>query len=248
MLDFTSYGGHALLGHEISHVVSQARGEVTGSGFLNDHTLEAKADREGAMAASEQQIAVPTEAMSPVTAAPASGPMQCSGKKDSNKKIDKLYTIGSGVYAQDDVSDEDRQYYDENVKSLSKGERKMIAKRARQSMRDQYDLYQNLTAGPGVNDFSIQKQLAASQSSADWDVYSGMIDNHASANNYNDEQRSKELRSMQGVLSRSDRKKNEELDNYIPDAYSLRGDEEYETLSSMRKGIMKRIYRAGRHS
>ena len=50
MLDFTSYGGQALLGHEISHVVSQARGEVTGGGFLNDASLEARADREGALA------------------------------------------------------------------------------------------------------------------------------------------------------------------------------------------------------
>ncbi len=43
MLDFSSYGGQALLGHEISHVVSQARGEVTGGGFLNDQALEARA-------------------------------------------------------------------------------------------------------------------------------------------------------------------------------------------------------------
>ena len=41
MLDFTSYGGQALLGHEISHVVSRARGEVTGGGFLNDPALDA---------------------------------------------------------------------------------------------------------------------------------------------------------------------------------------------------------------
>ena len=78
MLDFESHSGQALLGHEISHVVSQARGEVTGSGFLNDHTLEARADREGAMAASGQQISVPSASVSGVTAASASGPMQAS--------------------------------------------------------------------------------------------------------------------------------------------------------------------------
>ncbi len=81
MLDFSSYGGQALLGHEISHVVSQARGEVTGTGLLNDPALEARADREGAMAAAGQQVSTPAEAMSPVTAAPAAGPMQCFGKK-----------------------------------------------------------------------------------------------------------------------------------------------------------------------
>ncbi len=80
MLDFTSFGGQALLGHEISHVVSQARGEVTGGGFLNDHALEARADREGAMAAAGEQIAMPTAAMSTVTAAAAAGPMQAKDK------------------------------------------------------------------------------------------------------------------------------------------------------------------------
>ncbi len=85
MLDFSSYGGQALLGHEISHVVSQQRGEVTGGGFLNDHALEARADREGAMAAAGQQVSVPTASMSAVSAAPAAGPMQASKKeKDWN--------------------------------------------------------------------------------------------------------------------------------------------------------------------
>ena len=82
MLDFSSYGGQALLGHEISHVVSQQRGEVTGGGFLNDHALEARADREGAMAAAGQQVAAPTAAMSGVTAAPTAGPMQAKKDKE----------------------------------------------------------------------------------------------------------------------------------------------------------------------
>ena len=82
MLDFASYGGQALLGHEISHVVSQARGEVTGGGFLNDRALEARADREGAMAAAGQTVAMPTAALSPVSAAPAAGPMQAKKGKE----------------------------------------------------------------------------------------------------------------------------------------------------------------------
>ena len=94
MLDFTSYGGQALLGHELSHVVSQARGEVTGGGFLNNASLEARADREGAMAAAGQEIGFPSAALSPVSAADAAGPMQA--------KIDlgKLpQGIGSGMFA-----------------------------------------------------------------------------------------------------------------------------------------------------
>ncbi len=86
MLDFTSYGGQALLGHELSHVVSQARGEVTGGGFLNDRALEARADREGAMAASGRTVAMPTAAMSGITAAAAAGPMQAKDKDKSKGK------------------------------------------------------------------------------------------------------------------------------------------------------------------
>ena len=45
-LDFSSTRGQALLGHEISHAASQAKGEVKGSGLVNDSALEARADRE----------------------------------------------------------------------------------------------------------------------------------------------------------------------------------------------------------
>ena len=83
LVDFSSYGGQSLLGHELSHVVTQARGEVTGGGFLNDYSLEARADREGAMAAAGRQIAMPTAAMSGVTAAAAAGPMQAKDKDKS---------------------------------------------------------------------------------------------------------------------------------------------------------------------
>ena len=44
-LDFTSTNGQALLGHELSHVVSQARGEARGGGFLNDAALETRAEK-----------------------------------------------------------------------------------------------------------------------------------------------------------------------------------------------------------
>ena len=91
MLDFNSFGGQSLLGHEISHVVSQARGEVNGRGFLNDHALESRADREGAMAAAGQQIAAPTSAMSGVSAAGAAGPMQASDKEDKYTKQAEMY-------------------------------------------------------------------------------------------------------------------------------------------------------------
>ena len=78
--EFNVYSPHseALLGHELSHVVSQARGESRGNGLLSDSYLEAKADREGVMAAAGQQVyngpVTPISASSPMSVA---GPMQC---------------------------------------------------------------------------------------------------------------------------------------------------------------------------
>ena len=98
LVDFTSFGGQALLGHEISHVVSQARGEVTGGGFLNDGALETRADREGAMAAAGQQVAMPTAALSGVTAAAAAGPMQAKDKdKNTANGYDLVPFIAKGM-------------------------------------------------------------------------------------------------------------------------------------------------------
>ena len=84
-LDFSSGGGQALLGHELSHVVSQARGEVTGSGFLNDRALEARADREGAMAAAGESVY-----SGPVTPISASSTAQAAGPMQAKKPLDKL--------------------------------------------------------------------------------------------------------------------------------------------------------------
>jgi len=82
-LDFTSTAGQSLLGHELSHVVSQARGEVSGAGFLNDSALEARADREGAMAAAGESVYTgPVTPLSASSVAGAAGPMQAKKFKD----------------------------------------------------------------------------------------------------------------------------------------------------------------------
>ena len=94
-LDFSSIHGQALLGHEISHVASQARGEVKGSGLVNDHALEARADREGARAARGMSVTQgydgATAALSNASAASAAGPMQAkSGKRNWFNRRRKL--------------------------------------------------------------------------------------------------------------------------------------------------------------
>lgn len=87
--DFSTRRGQELLGHELSHVMSQARGEVRGSGYLHDATLEARADREGVLAAGGRQVYTGpvTSAMS--DAAPSlsmAGPMQASREDENARK------------------------------------------------------------------------------------------------------------------------------------------------------------------
>lgn len=84
-LDLVSSGGQAVLGHELSHIAAQARGEVSGTGFLNDHALEARADREGAMAAAGESVynGPVTPISTDSTALSAAGPMQAKDKKKS---------------------------------------------------------------------------------------------------------------------------------------------------------------------
>ena len=94
-LDLSSTAGQALLGHELSHVVSQARGEASGRGFLQDAGLEARADREGAMAAAGESVY--TGPVTPIsttsTALSAAGPMQA--KKPKRKAEEQLAHIQS---------------------------------------------------------------------------------------------------------------------------------------------------------
>ena len=93
-LDFSSTSGQELLGHEISHVASQARGEVQRSGFVNDAALEARADKEGSMAARGESVSVgyggASAPLSSISAASAAAPMQAkSGKKKAEAKAEE---------------------------------------------------------------------------------------------------------------------------------------------------------------
>ena len=174
MLDFTSFEGQALLGHEISHVVSQARGEVTGGGFLNDHALEARADAEGAMAAAGQQVSAP---MSAVSAAPAAGPMQADkAERKSNKKIDKLLRVSSGMQTDetgDLVSQKDRDWYHQTTASLSDKELDMIFGRQLNAAKSMNRSYQD-TAN-GATEGERKMNVAMSQDSMDMTLYQQII-------------------------------------------------------------------------
>lgn len=93
-LNFASTSGQALLGHELSHVVSQSRGEVTGTGFLQDSALETRADLEGAKAAAGEQVySGPVTPLSTSSAAAAAGPMQAKKPKDKQPKNVEMETV-----------------------------------------------------------------------------------------------------------------------------------------------------------
>ncbi len=66
-LNFDTSAGLELLGHELSHVASQSRGEVHGHGFLNDSSLEHKADMDGFRAAHSVFDASTSETIAPLS-------------------------------------------------------------------------------------------------------------------------------------------------------------------------------------
>ena len=89
MANFSTKAGQERLGHELSHVMSQRSGQVRGSGFLADSALEARADREGAMAAAGQQVYTGpvTHALSGASpSSMAAGAMQA--KRDEKQKLE----------------------------------------------------------------------------------------------------------------------------------------------------------------
>ena len=87
MADFSTRTGQERLGHELSHVMSQRSGRVRGQGFLASASLEARADREGAMAAAGEQVysGPVTSALSAASPSPAAaGPMQAKRMSEAD--------------------------------------------------------------------------------------------------------------------------------------------------------------------
>ena len=75
MTDFSTRSGQERLGHELSHVMSRRSGAVRGTGFLANPSLEARADREGALAAAGEAVYTGpvTSALSSAGPGPAAG-------------------------------------------------------------------------------------------------------------------------------------------------------------------------------
>ncbi len=99
MADFSTRSGRERLGHELSHVMSQRSGAVRRTGFLNDPSLEARADREGALAAAGEQVysGPVTSALSSASPSPAAaGPMQAKRDDDERGKPNRTVLSGEG--------------------------------------------------------------------------------------------------------------------------------------------------------
>ena len=105
MADFSTRSGQERLGHELSHVMSQRSGAVRGEGFLASAFLEARADREGAMAAAGEQVYTGpvTNALSNASPSPSiAGPMQASRRDADAKEVKEMQNEGedfNGMYA-----------------------------------------------------------------------------------------------------------------------------------------------------
>ena len=98
MTDFSTKAGQERLGHELSHVMSQRSGQVRGSGFLNDSSLEARADREGAMAAAGRQVCAGPVTHTFSDAAPSpfmAGAMQAKRRDADAKAVKKMQQGGT---------------------------------------------------------------------------------------------------------------------------------------------------------
>lgn len=89
-MDFHSQAGLELLGHELSHVVSQRRGEVSGSGLVHNSSLEHKADADGLRAMSAFDADLGSD-LTPINVGPApvssAGPIQAKKKKSAGERF-----------------------------------------------------------------------------------------------------------------------------------------------------------------
>lgn len=84
-----SFSGQALLGHELAHIGQQSRGEVSGSGLVQNSAFERQADAQGVMAA-RGETAIPQASgaqIAPMSAAPLAGAaLQASATEESKKE------------------------------------------------------------------------------------------------------------------------------------------------------------------
>ena len=138
MANFSTRSGQERLGHELSHVMSQRSGQVRGSGFLENSALEARADREGAMAAAGQQVynGPVTHALSSAGPSPiAAGAMQAKRRDADAQGVKAMQAEGkdtNGRYATKhyaDYEDLDPKEWEEKTHTPNWFSRKFLGKK-----------------------------------------------------------------------------------------------------------------------
>ena len=126
--DLSTRRGQELLGHELSHVMGQARGEIRGSGYLRDASLEARADREGAMAAGGQQVYTGPVTGTLSAAAPSlamAGPMQASREEENNRARETADSMVAGRQLREQVDASGQTPTEEQVSQLAAYQRNL---------------------------------------------------------------------------------------------------------------------------
>lgn len=205
-MDFNSFVGQELLGHELSHVVSQKMGVARGSGFLNNSSLERRADNEGARAAKgisafdsigEQYISPMSDGLSQ-----SSAPMQAKKKEldyipsakeqlgdrmsnDSTSKYNALSEIAMHRYLlshkkdQESLSDDEEEAYQKEISGLSKNELSELLSEHSKFSGSLADQYKTL--------HETNYYMAAGQKNSenvDLDAYADGMSNYILSNNH----------------------------------------------------------------
>ena len=173
MTDFSSRSGQERLGHELSHVMSQRSGQVRGAGFLANPALEARADREGAMAAAGEPVyAGPvTRALSGAAPSPTvAGPMQAQrGKQRLPTEEEKQAGLDEIFH---DYKDYDQEIhaddYDSgaryNKESMDRTVNALIAKGEDEYDKEQMAIQRNIA--PADDDFEDSFDAGPAQEDA----------------------------------------------------------------------------------
>ena len=192
MTDFSSRTGQERLGHELSHVMSQRSGGVRGQGFLANSSLEARADREGAMAAAGEQIysGPVTSALSPASPSPAvAGPMQAkrqtAEEKRASSQANRLFAIENAYnYPDEQVGYETKKLrtpQDESFYSFATSEPDLPLLRELSKRVDKYgqkmiqERNKMMRKNPGISQTRANYNVRLTNNGYDYKTYSGIL-------------------------------------------------------------------------
>jgi|GEM_PF-3395465 len=168
MANFSSRSGQERLGHELSHVMSQRSGQVRGQGFLASSALEARADREGALAAAGEQVYTGpvTHALSDASPSPAvAGPMQAR-RSDAPQEDEQVAQINQALLADGNLLAEPRGHQ-LDIRSMEGGKRAYRKDENYQTILDLMRQYNSIDEAENAQ-AKDQAEIALSKAAMDY--------------------------------------------------------------------------------